>query len=178
MTDIRERVTEDRGLIKKIQMAIPGYRGYRIREDLRIADSMLRLQIADRMRDEVLKPLEDIREVCSRELELDLMNDIAAVISAAKTTEAKIRHAEQGYSGISPAYRVADDELNTLYEYDLSLLGGVNDLAGFTAASLSAAEGGDFATVKANAKKTRTAISELQSQFGKRIETMANLGAI
>ena len=83
MADLRDRVTEDRGLLKKIQMAIPGYRGYRIREDLRIADSMLRLQIADRMRDEVLKPLEETREVCSRELELDVMNDMAAVISAA-----------------------------------------------------------------------------------------------
>ena len=178
MADLRDRVTEDRGLLKKIQMAIPGYRGYRIREDLRIADSMLRLQIADRMRDEVLKPLEETREVCSRELELDVMNDMAAVISAAQTTEAKIRHAEQGYSGISPAYRVADDELNTLYEYDLSLLGGVDDLAGFAAESLSAAESGDFAAVKANAKKTRTAINDIQVQFGKRIETMANLGAI
>ncbi len=178
MVDLREKVSDDRGLIKKIQMAIPGYRGYRIREDLRIADSLLRIQIADKMRDAVLKPLEETREVCSRELELDLMNDIAAVISAAKTAEAKIRHAEQGYSGISPAYRVGDSELNTLYEYDLSLLYGMDELAKLAEESLSAAENSDFAAVKTNAKQARSALSEVKIQFDKRIETMANLGAI
>jgi hypothetical protein len=51
MVDLRERVKEDRGLLKKLEMAIPGFRGYRKREDLRIADSLLRKQLANNLGD-------------------------------------------------------------------------------------------------------------------------------
>jgi len=46
MADIRQRVKEDQGILKKIQMFVPGFRGYRQREDLRDADRMLRDQLA------------------------------------------------------------------------------------------------------------------------------------
>ncbi|HSV42580.1 MAG TPA: hypothetical protein VLH13_04130, partial [Methanomassiliicoccales archaeon] len=49
MPDIRQKVEEDRGLLKKIQMIIPGYRGYRIREDLRDSDKMLRMELSKRL---------------------------------------------------------------------------------------------------------------------------------
>ncbi|MBU4189406.1 MAG: hypothetical protein KJ886_00210, partial [Candidatus Thermoplasmatota archaeon] len=48
--DLRKKVEEDRGMLKKIELAIPGFRGYRKREDLRIADSLLRAQLADRLK--------------------------------------------------------------------------------------------------------------------------------
>ena len=49
MTDLRDKVKDDRGLIKMIQLVIPGYRGYRIKEDLRIADRLLREELANRL---------------------------------------------------------------------------------------------------------------------------------
>ena len=60
---------------------------------------MLRLQLADELKKNVLLPLEQTRESASRALELDLMNDLAAAISQAKTAEVKIRHAEHQYDG-------------------------------------------------------------------------------
>jgi len=128
MTDLREKVEEDRGLIKKIQLFIPGYRGYRQREDARIADSMLRTQVADAVKLRVVQPLEVCRESASRGLELNIMNDIAATLTKAKMIEAKIRHAQEGYSGISAGVRILQNELNKLYELDLSLLECVKDL--------------------------------------------------
>ena len=49
MTDLRDKVESDRGIIKMIQLVIPGYRGYRIKEDLRIADRLLREELANRL---------------------------------------------------------------------------------------------------------------------------------
>jgi len=40
MTDLRTKVEEDRGLLKKIELFLPGFRGYRKKEDLRAADSL------------------------------------------------------------------------------------------------------------------------------------------
>src|SRR5271170_7966430 len=47
--DIRERVDQDRGTLKRLQMLIPGFRGYRQGEDIREADSYLRMQVATKV---------------------------------------------------------------------------------------------------------------------------------
>ncbi|MDV0444276.1 hypothetical protein [Methanorbis rubei] len=178
MTDLRNKVEDDRGLLKKIQLGIPGFRGYRQKEDLRIADSLLRVQIADLLKSNVLQPLELIRERAGNALELDMMNDIATVVSAAKTAESRVRHAEQGYSGISPAYRVTDAELNTLYEFDLALVEGINGLGELCRTALASSDSGDFGLVKADLRDIRSGLSELSAVFEKRIITMAGLGAL
>src|SRR4030066_176911 len=49
MPDIRDRMEEDKGILKKIQSFIPGFSGYRKREDLRDADKMLRMQLAAKL---------------------------------------------------------------------------------------------------------------------------------
>ncbi len=61
MPDIREKVEDDRGLIKKIQLKIPGYAGYRRREDIRNADILLRNQVADQVK-KVRSDLEGVRD--------------------------------------------------------------------------------------------------------------------
>src|SRR5256712_13929230 len=50
MPDIRDRVEQDRGLLKKIQLVIPGYAGYRRQEDIRAADNLLRIQLANQLK--------------------------------------------------------------------------------------------------------------------------------
>ena len=40
--DIRGTVEDNRGLLKKIQIIVPGFSGYREKEDLRAADELLR----------------------------------------------------------------------------------------------------------------------------------------
>lgn len=127
MADIRERVAEDRGLLKRIQLHIPGFAGYRRREDLRQADSILRLQVANRLRD-VRVRLEGLRGYLVSEYKTENMEKIGNIIFRFQNVEGKIRHAEQGYSGISPAVRIEETELDHLYELDLSLLDGVQNL--------------------------------------------------
>lgn len=175
MTDLRKRVEEDRGPLKKIQIFLPGYSGYREKEDLRIADSMLRNQVADNFKTSVLIPLEMVRESLANALELDLMNDVAGVLSKAKTLEASIRHAEQGYSGISPAVRIREEELNKLYEYDLSLFEGVTVLALAAKEARGLADAGDTASVKTVLSRLKGDIMEFSSVFDQRMETIAGI---
>lgn len=175
--DLRDKVEEDRGLIKKIQLCIPGFRGYRQKEDIRIADSMLRQQIADELKNTVLLPLEMTREAASRALELDLMNDLAAVISQAKTAEAKIRHAEQGYTGISPAARIKKTELNALYEYDLALIDGIRGLGDLAKAASGSAGTGNFVKTASLLREIREGFGEFTVIFDKRCVDMAGIGA-
>ena len=174
-TDLRDKVEDDRGLIKKIQLCVPGFRGYRQKEDVRLGDALLRQQLADEVKNNVLLPLELVRESAGRALELDLMNDMAKVISQAKMTEAKIRHAEQGYSGISPATRINKTELNTMYEYDLALLDGIGKLGDLAKAALNYAESGDFVKVSGSLREIKSGFTDFTITFDKRREDMAGI---
>jgi hypothetical protein len=127
MADIRERVEEDRGLLKRIQLHIPGFAGYRRREDLRQADSILRIQLANRLRD-IRNKLEGTRQMLVDDYHMKALEPMGRAIFECQELEGLVRHAEQGYSGISWAIRFEEPELNMLYEYDIELLDGLNDL--------------------------------------------------
>lgn len=177
MVDLRERVEEDRGLIKNIELAIPGFRGYRKKEDIRIADSLLRIQLADAIKNGVLKNLSQTREVLSRSLELSLMNDIGSAIQIATGVEARIRHAEEGYSGISPSYQINEEQLNTLYEFDLSLITHIRELTDQASDALNDSQGGAYYSAKARIETVSQGMRMILDIFSKRHEVMANLGA-
>jgi hypothetical protein len=132
--DLRERVVADRGLIKKIQEAIPGWREYREKEDLRIADALLRTQIADRITRGVLPVLDSSLEDLADQLDLVSPRAVGRIIRETRSTAALIRHAEQGYSGIAAAYTLDAPALSRLYDYDWALISSVEALerdAGF-----------------------------------------------
>src|SRR3990170_3973885 len=121
MPDIRERVEADRGLLNKIQLKIPGYAGYRRREDIRAADNILRIQISERVK-AIRGELEGIRDTKAMEGKVQGLSSIGNAIFTLEGIEAKVRHAEGGYSGISATIRIEETELDRLYEYDYAML--------------------------------------------------------
>ena len=145
MPDIRERVEEDRGLIKKIQLKIPGYAGYRRREDIRNADILLRNQVADQVK-AVRNQLEGVRDDMAAAGKYQGLQPIGNLIFLMQATEGKVRHAEGGYSGISANIRVEEPELDKLYEYDYSMLTGLDALAALIPQIQAAADPASFNT--------------------------------
>ncbi|MCG7844263.1 MAG: hypothetical protein MIO90_02395 [Methanomassiliicoccales archaeon] len=126
MPDIRDRVEDDRGLLKKIQLVIPGFRGYRIREDLRDSDRMLRAELAKRLGLQRAQ-LEDVRRILVKENPMSkALEEMGGVINTMKRVEGEISHAEVGYSGISADLKIKERELDDLYEYDNSMIESLN----------------------------------------------------
>jgi hypothetical protein len=171
MSDIRDTVEDDRGILKKIQGFIPGYKGYREREDLRIADSLLRNQLANEM-DNVVESTKRSREVLTKNMEMDLMGDIGSVVNNMEALANKIRHAQQGYSGFSADVRIEQDELNRLYEWDLNLL----EIIGLLREKSTSLEG----LVSQKSPDMSKGISDLRSEmdnfnvlFKKRMDTIS-----
>jgi hypothetical protein len=122
LADIRKLVVTDRGWIKKIQAFLPGYKKYRTCEDLRAADSLLRQELAAKL-EIVENHVKRSREEISKDMDFDLINRIGELVNIAHRITEKVRHAEQGYAPwISGDVRIEEDELNALYEYDLSMI--------------------------------------------------------
>ena len=125
MADIRTRVEEDQGLLKKIQMFVPGFRGYRKKEDLRDADKMLRMQLSQKLGMQ-RRSLEDCRTLITKTFGSKPLEVLGGVINQLKKVEGEVAHAEMGYSGIAADIQIKEDELNRLYEYDAGLIGDVS----------------------------------------------------
>lgn len=128
MADIRKLVVSDRGWIKKVQAFLPGYKKYRNCEDLRIADSLLRKELAARL-EKVENHVKRSREEIANDMDFDLINRIGELVNLSHKITEKVRHAEQGYAPwISGDVRIEEDELNALYNYDLSLIDNIEKL--------------------------------------------------
>jgi len=171
MPDLRDVVEDDRGLIKKIQLAIPGYRGYRKREDLRIADSLLREEVSKRMT-HVENDAMEIRKLLGEGMEMDRMTDLKGLIYDIQNFRNRIEHAEQEYSGISADYRILENELEALYEYDLKLFESVDRIRG----EMKGLDAGmDDAGFKTKVKTVRAVLKEMMEGFDLRTETIAEV---
>lgn len=166
MPDLRERVEEERGLLKRIQLHVPGFAGYRRREDLRTADNMLRIQMANSLK-AAREEAEEVREAMAEDGQLADLDRVGRLINRFRTLEGRVRHAEGGYSGISPAIRVEEPKINRLYEYDASLLDDVSALGKETAA-LKAPEG-DGEQVPKRVKKIGALLDTFEDTFERRM---------
>lgn len=120
MSDIRTEIADDRGIIKKIQLLLPGYRGYRINEDLRDADVILKDALYKKM-------LEVINELKSGQASLTSkgvfkgLEVIGNTRSRIQTAAAAIKHHEMGYSGISAPIKADEKKISAMYDLDVKI---------------------------------------------------------
>lgn len=89
----------------------------------------MRIQIANRLKG-VRGELEDIRDGMAMEGKVQGLQTIGNAIFTIEGLEAKVRHAEGGYSGISATIQIKETELDRLYEYDYAMLESLDQAAG------------------------------------------------
>jgi hypothetical protein len=172
--DLRERVDQDRGVLKRLQLLIPGYRGYRQGEDVRAADNLLRIQTADKIRN-ARSTMENVRSTLSNAGQFSALTTLAPLISDLQRFEGEVRFAEQGYTGISPSVRINPQQLDRLYEYDYGFVVAA-DQVGQTVGQLpAAATGGDAGSVTALLAQARGQISQLEQAWKARIQAIEGI---
>jgi hypothetical protein len=176
MADLREKVVEDRGIISRIQTFVPGFRGYRIKEDLRAADNMLRMQLAEKLAS-VRRDSEGCRSVMAANGSLESMERLGVLINRFKTVEQEVGHAAQGYSGISAKTKVGEAELNKLYEYDYSLVSSLADMAADAKKLKAAVDSDNKALIKENIAAMAARIEAFEATFKSRMTAVTGMEA-
>lgn len=155
MADALERARAARTWLERLGARVPGYKGYLERELRREVDQVLRAELAariDRARDGV--------RAFQRRLRLDQSGLLQRLSSADKRLDHVanvLRHAGSGYAGLFDAVKVREEELGTLYRFDLALVEGIDAL-------VAAAEG-----LAGEADVGR--IEELLADIGKQVES-------
>jgi hypothetical protein len=172
MPDIRTRVEEDRGILKKIQSYIPGFRGYRFREDLRDADRMLRSQLADRLSKQ-RRGLEECRGALVQGGGLKELDSIGGLINQFKKVEGQVTHAEMGYSGIAADVQIKEDELNRLYEFDAAMLDHIAAMGASIDSLKGSVVAADEPTTHKDLMNIKARITDFEDQFKRRMDVIA-----
>ncbi|MCI4345506.1 MAG: zinc ribbon domain-containing protein [Thermoplasmata archaeon] len=172
--DIRQRVTESRGTIAKLQLLLPGFHGYRQGEDARMADELLRKQVADKVHG-ALGAVQSIRQSLTQASQFGSLNDLAYIITDLQTLEGTIRHAEQGYSGIAAAIRIGASQLDRIYEYDYGFVMASDQLRVAIGPLQAAAGTNDAAQIRAQVDTLRGLVQQLKDAFSARMTTVEGI---
>ena len=121
MTDPMEKVTEEKDLLGRLQNAVAGFVGYYDRERRRDADKMLRDTVANRYEEQWNRISSIQAKMVSAKL-LEYVDDVEVAAVKLRGFIDRVKGAPRGYAGFFDAVRVNQDELDQLYQYDLTLL--------------------------------------------------------
>jgi hypothetical protein len=172
--DIRKRVEEDRGPQKRLELLVPGLRGYRKLEDLRVSDSLLRNQIADKL-NKTKSNLEGVRQQMVASGNYTDLTSIGSLIWQVQQLSGEVRHAEQGYSGWVAAISINEDRLNKLYDYDYEFVVSAIQLLEATSPSNLVFDVTAPASIQTGLTKVNAAVSDFKQKWAVRMEAIKDI---
>lgn len=172
--DIRQQVEANRGAMKKLELLIPGVRGYRSKEDIRVSDELLRNQTADRL-DKVKSNLEQLRKQMAGSGDFTNLTSMGSLISQVQGLSGEIRHAAQGYAGWVAPITINEDKLNKLYEYDYSFVSAVFQLDDATLPGKLTYDCTAPNSVQTTIGQLTRALADIRQKWSLRIETIEGI---
>ncbi|HEY45757.1 MAG: hypothetical protein AMJ88_00670 [Anaerolineae bacterium SM23_ 63] len=128
VSDPLGKITEGEDLIGKVRNFLAGFVGYVDRENRREADKLLRETIAQRYEEQWNRISELQRQLIS-EGQLELVDDLEAATIKLRAFVDRVKGASYGYAGFFDAVRIHSDELEKVYQYDIALLEGAQNIA-------------------------------------------------
>jgi hypothetical protein len=172
--DIRQQVDDSRGFQKKLELLIPGLRGYRTLEDLRVSDDLLRNQVADKL-DQTKGNLESLRKQMATAGDYTNLTAVGSLISQVQQLSGEVRHAQQGYSGFVATISINQDRLNKLYEYDYGFVNSAVQLQAITAPSSLVYDSTAPNSVQTILSRVSGAVADFKQKWAVRMEAIENI---
>lgn len=121
MSDIFDKVAEDRDPLKKLLSKIPGFKGYVERGDRRLSDKLLREAIANEYEAHYQRISGLQRDLISQG-GLAYIDDLESAAIKLRQFIDRVRTASYGYAGLFDAIKIKEEELASIYQYDAELL--------------------------------------------------------
>jgi hypothetical protein len=172
--DIRSQVEASRGPQKNLELLIPGLRNYRKLDDLRVADDMLRNQVADKLNGAKAN-LEGIRKQMAGAGDYSNLTNVGSLISQIQQLAGEVRHAEQGYSGWVASITIDQNRLNQLYDDDYDFVAAAFALAAATSPPALSYDSANAASVMAPLARVGAAISDFKQKWSVRMEAVKGI---
>lgn len=118
-----EELKDNRGaanIVEGILRRVPGFGGYLDRERRRDADKLQREFLA-KCTTEIKRRIQDIGAEMLNNGDMSMMTKLDGLTNRLDRVTERTRHASQGYAGFFEINQVNSEELDRIYEHDLSL---------------------------------------------------------
>jgi hypothetical protein len=168
MTDMYQRVTDERDIFKQLLSKVPGFKGYVERETRRSSDKLLRDSIADRF-EALWQRISSIQKDMVNDGMIEFVDDMEGASIKIRQFIDRVRTASYGYAGLFDAIKIDQEELSELYRYDLAMF-NLADEASRAIDNVEASIGGDG--LKAAIKNLVNLSQQCVDTFNKRVEVI------
>jgi hypothetical protein len=172
--DIRKQVEASRGPQKHLELLIPGLSGYRKLEDIRVADNLLRNQVADRL-DRVRANLETLRKQMAGAGDYTNLTNAGSLIFRVQQLGGEVRHAEQGYSGFVATISMDQNRLNQLYDFDYDFVSAGFSLATLTSPPNLVYDPTSPASIQTSLARVAAAVDDFKQKWITRMEAVKGI---
>jgi hypothetical protein len=127
--NLQQRVAQGITGLEKLAGIIPGYKGYKEKEQRREADKLLRMQLA-RQFDEQRTRLSRVQVQLTDKGRLASIVVLERAMMKMQLLIDRLKTASYGNAGFFDAVKVREQELDALYAFDGSLADGVTKVSG------------------------------------------------
>jgi hypothetical protein len=169
LDDLTEKIRASQGKLEDLASIIPGYKGYKQKEQRREADKLLREHVA-RKYGEQLERLNRLQYDLTAHGRLASILTLERAVMKLQLLIDRLKTASYGYAGLFDAIKVDEAALDRLYEFDQSMLEGVGQVAALLDKLAEAAQA--EASTSAEANDLVTTLERLNSTFGQRQDVL------
>jgi hypothetical protein len=158
------------GFLEKV---IPGYRGYREREDSRNSDKLLRELLSNKLK-EVRSRYDDIKAEIADRGALDLLKPAEKVTQTLSRVIDRLRYANYGFSGRWLGKdKIGIEQLDKVHKFDQDLAENVDQLSNDIKAISSAAENSE---IESSLKGLINSIRDMDEALNDREQILRTFG--
>jgi hypothetical protein len=114
-------------LLEKLELIIPGFKGYKEKEIRREQDKALRKRLAralDSLKYDIIGMEEEHPD------DLKKVKDLEYLMGRVQKLEDKIEHADYGYAGFFDLIHIDEDKLDEIYQHDLNMFDFIDRIKG------------------------------------------------
>ena len=165
--------SDQRSWIERLSDKIPGYSGYVDRERRRDIDKLHREHLADRLRS-LKAPLTEVMRDLTSGGRLFEVGPVDSAIKKLDHLENRVRFASYGYAGFFDVVKIEQQQLDSLYRFDLTLVEVVDKIEAL--AREFKAKAGTADGLKAATAEITNALDEAGRSFDERSKAIDSLG--
>ncbi|HNW27270.1 MAG TPA: hypothetical protein PKN50_02235 [Spirochaetota bacterium] len=127
LDNLKKKVQENRDLIDRITVKLPGFKGYVEKAESYAADKIVRELLADRIagfKNDVNAKMVELEKKQQR----DSLGDLDSLNLKMETLIKKCQHADFGRAAALSSMTISEDDKNRLLEYDWRLISALDGL--------------------------------------------------
>lgn len=170
--DLNDKIDDAMGGLEGLTSRIPGYSGYKEKEQRREADTILRNHLAREFESQWSR-INDLKSQMLIGPAMSHLDDVGRAGRRLQTLIDKVKAASQGYAGFFDTIKIKEDELDALYQFDHDMLSKVDKVSANIDAVQSAIDSED--SIPAAIRSLTQTINDIIGLFDRRKDVVTGL---